>query len=809
MSVVYRAEDTDLNCRPVVVKILTTRLDHLLEYRRRFVREIRLVSTLQHPNIIDVYDATKRSQYGLPLFLVMPYVDGFDLRSLLASQGPLDLARTLRIVEQVASALDFAHQRGVVHRDVKPANILLSRETEHAYLCDFGIAKIISDVQHTATGVYLYTPGYAPPEVLPPMPFDAGSTSAQPTIDPAPSGIEGERLIDTFALGVVVYQCLTGRLPFDPTDLVLGARSTVGVHPPPVSMLRDDLPAALDDVMDRATAREPGRRYVSCRALVDALRDAAGDGVARTPPGSPVPPPAPPPVTHPPGAKPRKRLHSWLRTPRQQLRTMRSSRSRIAVFLALVLISIVVLTGWPPGISPGADGSDRLSAGQRERIPLALLPSCRRAPPGTGAAGASDVITCEDDGEPVTISLFDTAAAAGSAYAERTRDVDVPRGQGDCTAVTGAEHRYPGTSTAAERAGRVLCYSQGGTTSIVWTDDAARTLAWSSRPDIEDLSLRQIWKTWIGLRAFPTAEERKLEDLVDLDDCRRPSADGLETFRGVQAAVECDPPGSGASTVTYYTFADLEELRYSYRAQASRVKAPRDVYCDESAPGFLGDHALDLRSVKIGSLLCHRGPRDAPVMEWTVEPLLVMGRATGTQPKDLHDWWDAYRGPSQQKISEAVNRAATPAFPSTAEKALLDHVPPGSRVNCMRTPPEQAELNLGKQVPVAAVVCGPTSGASIVFYYQLQHAAAMRASYQNSSDATGAGCTPTTTDFRGESPYSEETGKNNSGRLACSTNSLGPYLVWTTDRLNIMVLAFSAENPEKLLEWWRTDAGPR
>ncbi|HEV3463677.1 MAG TPA: serine/threonine-protein kinase, partial [Actinomycetota bacterium] len=224
MGVVYRAEETGLGGRPVALKLLPPALAGDPDFRARFLREMRVAAAIDHPNIVPIYRAGE--DRGL-LYLAMRYVHASDLRHVLEAEGRLDPGRTLAILDQVARALDAAHARGLVHRDVKPGNILLAPpvldgDPEHVYLVDFGLARSDSDDRSIGGGgSFLGTPRYAAPEQAAGRPVD-GRT-------------------DGYALGCVLYECLTGRPPFPdgPGEAVLLAH--LETAPPRLTTLRPDL----------------------------------------------------------------------------------------------------------------------------------------------------------------------------------------------------------------------------------------------------------------------------------------------------------------------------------------------------------------------------------------------------------------------------------------------------------------------------------------------------------------------------------------------------------------------------------------
>jgi serine/threonine protein kinase len=278
MGVVYLAEETGLGDRPVALKLLPPASAGDPDYRARFLREMRVAAAIDHPNIVPIYRAGEdRGQ----LYLAMRYVHASDLRRALASEGRLEPGRALAILDQVARALDTAHARGLVHRDVKPGNILLAPpvldgDPEHVYLVDFGLARDDSDDRSIGGGGwFLGTPRYAAPEQAAGRPVD-GRT-------------------DGYALGCVLHECLTGRPPFPdgPGEAVLLAH--LEATPPRVTAQRPDLPPAIDQVVARAMAKAPEDRFPSCRALITAARQA----LTQTSSPVPAPPPGGSPTSNP------------------------------------------------------------------------------------------------------------------------------------------------------------------------------------------------------------------------------------------------------------------------------------------------------------------------------------------------------------------------------------------------------------------------------------------------------------------------------------------------------------------------------
>jgi WD40 repeat protein/tRNA A-37 threonylcarbamoyl transferase component Bud32 len=247
MGVVYLAEHRRLE-RQVALKVLAPELAESDGFRERFLQESRIAAGLNHPNVIPIHDAGEAD--GV-LFIAMRYVEGVDLADLIDRDGPLPVTRALAIVSQVAGALDAAHARGLVHRDVKPGNVLIA-EGDHAYLTDFGVTKQVSDsvVGMTAAGEVLGTVAYMSPESI--------------------EGEEADHRADVYSLGCVLYECLTGSPPFEGSRPMAVMFAHVQEEPPAASASRPELPVALDAVVARALAKEPDQRYSTCRELAQA-----------------------------------------------------------------------------------------------------------------------------------------------------------------------------------------------------------------------------------------------------------------------------------------------------------------------------------------------------------------------------------------------------------------------------------------------------------------------------------------------------------------------------------------------------------
>jgi serine/threonine protein kinase len=280
MGVVYRATHLRLG-RTVALKVLPPSLAADLDFRRRFEREAAIAASLEHPNVVPIYDAGHTD--GI-LYLAMRFVDGEDLGAVLRREGRLGINGLCAVLGPVADALDTVHEAGLVHRDVKPGNVLLARATRprgggQVYLCDFGIAKgpAYAESDITSAGLFMGTPHYASPEQIEGRWLDGRS--------------------DQYGLACLVYRCLTGEVPYPRTEVAAVIYGHLAADPPRPSRLRPDLPAAVDAAVARAAAKHPDHRFPTCAAFINALRAAVPAPVPRP---RPVPPPAVRPPARPP-----------------------------------------------------------------------------------------------------------------------------------------------------------------------------------------------------------------------------------------------------------------------------------------------------------------------------------------------------------------------------------------------------------------------------------------------------------------------------------------------------------------------------
>jgi tRNA A-37 threonylcarbamoyl transferase component Bud32 len=243
MGEVYLAETIDGGGR-VALKVLEPQLADAERFRQRFLRESQLAASLDHPHIVPLLAS---GEYDGVLYIAMAYIPGSDLRELLRQDGPLEPERAILLVAQAADALDAAHAAGLVHRDVKPGNILVT-EQDDVYVCDFGLARHVTSASSlTGDRGFVGTIDYVPPEQV--------------------RGEEIGARADVYALGCVLFECLTGARPYERESELAVVYAHLNEPPPFLSDLRPDLPAAFDDVFQTALAKSPEGRFASCGEL--------------------------------------------------------------------------------------------------------------------------------------------------------------------------------------------------------------------------------------------------------------------------------------------------------------------------------------------------------------------------------------------------------------------------------------------------------------------------------------------------------------------------------------------------------------
>ncbi len=364
MGAVFRAVDPTLQ-RDVAIKVLAPHLAWDEECVRRFLREAHLAARLRHPGIVTIHDVGHEGEW---YYIVMQYLEGESLSKLLRDRGPLPPERLLPILEQLAAALDYVHQQGLVHRDVKPANVIVG-PSGHVTLTDLGIAKALAESRITATGTTLGTPSYMAPEQI-----TAGEVGPW---------------TDLYALGVIAYECLVGKPPFagDTTPAVL--HKVVYEDPPDIAELRPDLPREVSVVLRRALAKGPTARFPSADLLVRALRQALQGQLL---PG-PVPAAAARAMASPAGQATVARPVLAGRRQRPPAAGDRQAPVWMGFVLLFFLIALVVVLLWGGGFLGGGAGptaSWPTASPTRTRAATVLLPTrpptvVTATPPATAA----------------------------------------------------------------------------------------------------------------------------------------------------------------------------------------------------------------------------------------------------------------------------------------------------------------------------------------------------------------------------------------------------------------------------------------
>ena len=433
MGVVYRATDLALE-RPVALKLIADELAGDEGFRQRFRRESRLAASIRHPHVITVFAAGEAD--GV-LYIAMDYIDGTDLRAMLTDHGRLEPQLAAEIAAQVASALDAAHARTLVHRDVKPANVLIAaaREGPHAFLTDFGLTKDMGSTSGmTETGAIVGSMDYVAPEQI-----EGGHVDAR---------------ADVYSLGCLLYETLTGSVPFPRDSTVAKMYAHLHDPAPPATAVCADVPRSFEPVLERAMAKRPEDRYPSAGDLGRAAL-AAAEGSSVAEPERTVATGA-----AAPGGPARRRSWRW---------------PAVGIATAAAVAAVVALALGGGGGGGDGDGGDRAGAETRpasgpprQRLLAAIPESTRSACQDADArAPASQASLACDVAETLTVVYhqFPDADAADAWFRQAGIALRVGRDGGDCTV-----DRYAGE--AAYDGGRYACYiSEEGFPSILAVDE--------------------------------------------------------------------------------------------------------------------------------------------------------------------------------------------------------------------------------------------------------------------------------------------------------------------------------------------------
>jgi predicted Ser/Thr protein kinase len=447
MGVVYRAMDMALE-RPVALKVMAATLSRDEAYRARFRREAAMAARIDHPHVVPVFH---RGEHEGVMYVVMRLVDGIDLSEVLAREGRLDPARTSRLVTQVAGALDAAHQLGLVHRDVKPANIVL-QGPERALLTDFGLAKQIEGGDAlTSANTLLGTAAYLAPE------------QAQ--------GLALDGSCDVYALACVTYQCLSGRTPYPEGPALTVAASHVYDPVPDLAAVVPDVPSDVVDVVRRGLAKSPTDRWPSAGAFAEALAAAV----------LPAASPAGPTVRLPGVPRPRRRRRTGV------------ALVGGAVLVAGVAAALVALGGQgaPPGAPSPRPGTDRHAALAR-LLPVTVYRACTPAPARekkgvvtavdcrSSTPGADEVLVSQWQGPATMLADFD------GHYGKRLPD-------GVCRSQSEVQSTW--------ESGKLACYrNAGGATVLLYEYDKIGLQLLAVRKDGDRV---QLYDWWHAIRLVP------------------------------------------------------------------------------------------------------------------------------------------------------------------------------------------------------------------------------------------------------------------------------------------------------------------
>jgi serine/threonine-protein kinase len=472
MSVVYAAEHLRLG-RTVALKVLSQSLAADETFRERFSRESQLAASLDHPNIVPIYDAGEAEGF---FYIAMRHVEGSDLGTLIEREGPLSLGQTLFYIEQVASALDQAHEQGLIHRDVKPANVLIARPSDRVFLTDFGIVKQLSTKGLTKPAFFLGTYEYSAPEQI--------------------EGKDVDRRTDLYALGCILYECLSAEPPFKGDTESSLIKAHLSDPPPRLAEKRPDVPLAVTDIILTAMAKRKEDRYPTCGELVRTLRAVAlgttsGPSMAPAPAtvhasaigqGGGNPPGGGPPTGSP---LPDESGKQGPRTVTVTGRKVAALALAIAAIIAAVVLGFLLLGGDDNGNSvaggtttnsgtttQGTTTPANLPASISGIVPRDITKNCKTAPTREGAA---ETVTCKSQGveffPTLELSFFNDSAALREVYDQLKQDENITQtdfGRCDGIAWDGeAEWKHAN----GKPGGRRFCKFEGNEAVIYWSHE--------------------------------------------------------------------------------------------------------------------------------------------------------------------------------------------------------------------------------------------------------------------------------------------------------------------------------------------------
>jgi serine/threonine protein kinase len=328
MALVYKAE-CSLLCRTVAVKILRPQYASDAEFVERFRREARSAASLNHPNVVSIYDVGQEN--GMD-YIVMEYIPGENLKDLIKKEAPFSVRKALDYTKQIAEALNHAHQRNIIHRDIKPHNILVTPDGQ-LKVTDFGIARAISASSFTQAGIVVGSVQYASPEQV-------------------KAGLVGPQS-DIYSLGCVLYELLTGAVPFNGDTSISIAMQHLHEKTVPVREIRPDFPVAAENILEKAMAKDPAQRYPSAAAMLRDITAAQGKNNGEVEPVEDLPTQVWSTVSDP--EKPQPKKNSWF------------SKTMIGLGIGMTLLFIGVLIfmvypAKPEVVVPNLIGKDLMEA---------------------------------------------------------------------------------------------------------------------------------------------------------------------------------------------------------------------------------------------------------------------------------------------------------------------------------------------------------------------------------------------------------------------------------------------------------------
>ncbi len=651
---VYLAEDLRPALkRKVALKVLNPTLSSDEKNRERFQRESLLAVELDdHPNIVGVLDAGEQDGQ---LFIAQRYIEGRDLGKTIEENGPLTPERAVEVMTEIAGALDAAHEAGLVHRDVKPRNILIRERDNRCFLADFGLTKrTAASDSLTGAGEFLGTFAYAAPEQL------------------GGQAVDGRA--DIYALGCVLFESLTGAAPFS-GDIHSMITSHLTKAPPPVAASVPGLPPAIDAVIQKAMAKEPDDRYQTGAEFAEATRRALLTSGLPPPVAVTTPPPPPPTTTVSAPAFPTPPTPSVDPSPTPPpggtfppsgppaATGGGKSKTPLLIGGAVLLVAVIAGALLLGGGDGGGDDPPEPTPTTVDEEAVALEEAQAEAEDAFDeVTGALDVEDCElgeveadDDGvvaeiscgaqegaDELAITVFDDEGVYDDAYegaqepAAQTLDTS-----GDCATDIYAAHSWTTADEPDGVAGSVACYRDGeGGSGIAWTDNDLQILGVATRNDESDALLYNWWADLVGrseqttVDEFPNALERELLTHVPTPfraTCIRAELRPTET-----ASVQCFPP-RGASTVFYNQYRTAAASAAVYNNLIDGGGVARDSGESTDCP-FEGPLTIDEQ--ESGRVACFLLDDGSERLVWVNRGLAINAEASIADDADLQAFWN-------------------------------------------------------------------------------------------------------------------------------------------------------------------------